>query len=241
MSPEEEFYNVLLTNIGRVTTFCIAVPVVVGFFNRKHFKAPVWAFWIFVLATLSINLFEVAFIWAVKTYTSFWIPYLRKFEIADTNFLNILSLLKDFSILGWAYILLFPGKIRRSIIWISTLLSIASIVDYFWITGYHQLGVVMPTINGIYVVVLPMYYLWFLFRSDSTLSIYKNPYFWFSIAQVVGHLIGLLFYNTGDKIYETDFILFVQLSIARNLITVIRYFVFGYGFYMAKYARFVGK
>jgi hypothetical protein len=58
---------------------------------------------------------------------------------------------------------------------------------------------------------------------------------------VVAHLLGLLFYFMGEKVYQTDFILFVKISLVRNIITIIRSCVFAYGFWMAKYVRFLPK
>ena len=241
MTPQEKYYNDFLTIFGQFTTATMYITLIVAVFKIRLFNKPLWIFFIYIVVTILANTLEQVFIWAVNTYTDFWLPYLRKFDIGDTNFLGIMSPLKNFLILGWFYRILLDDKWGKYIHYLGILLAIFSIIDYIWITGYNTPGVLVPTISGFFIVLVPMLYLWQLYKRDNRISIYKIPYFWFSIALVVAHLLSLFFYFVGNKIYETDFILFVKISIGRNVVTILRYFVFAYGFWLAKYIRFLPK
>lgn len=239
MNPQEEYYNNILTQFGQFTTATTFLPLVVAVFRFKYFNKPLWVFFGYVLATVISYSIEQAFIWSVNEHTEFWLPYLKRFDIGDTHFLQIISTLKNFLFLGWAYSILFKEKLSKSVQYLSLALAVFAIIDYVWITGYKAPGVLMPTLVGFFLVLLPMLYLWFLYHQNQTISIYKIPYFWFSIALIVAHLLGLLFYFMGEKVYKTDFVLFVKISLVRNIITILRHCVFAYGFWLARYVRFL--
>lgn len=241
MTPQEKYYNDFLIIFGQFTTATMYITFIVAVFFIKYFNKPLWVFFTYIVATIFANSLEQVFIWTVNTHTDFWLPYLRKFDIGDTHFLGIISTLKNFILLGWFYKILLNNQWGKYVQYLGIFLSIFSIIDYIWITGYKAPGVLMPTISGFFVVLVPMIYLWFLYKRDNRISIYKIPYFWFSIALIVAHLLGLLFYFMGEKVYKTDFILFVKISVIRNIITILRYFIFAYGFWMAKYIRFLPK
>lgn len=241
MTPQEKYYNDFLTIFGQFTTATMYITLIVAIFKMRLFNKPLWIFFIYIIVTILANTLEQVFIWAVSTYTDFWLPYLRKFDIGDTNFLGIMSPLKNFLILGWFYRILLEANWGKYIHYLGIFLAIFSIIDYIWITGYNTPGVLVPTISGFFIVLVPMLYLWQLYKRDNRISIYKIPYFWFSIALIVAHLLGLFFYFVSEKMYETDFILFVKFSIARNVVTILRYFVFAYGFWLVKYVRFLPK
>lgn len=241
MTPQEKYYNDFLTIFGQFTTATMYLTFIVAVFRIRYFNKPLWVFFAYIVVTILANTLEQVFIWAVSTYTDFWLPYLRKFDIGDTHFLGIISTLKNFLILGWFYKLLLDTNWGKYLQYLSIFLAIFAVIDYIWITGYKAPGVLMPTISGFFVVLAPMLYLWQLYKRNNRFSIYKIPYFWFSIPLIVANLLGLFFYSVGEKIYETNFILFVKISVARNVITILRYFVFAYGFWLAKYVRFLPK
>ena len=76
--------------------------------------------------------------------------------------------------------------------------------------------------------------LWFLIPPDQIAKLNNNDMLEITVENlslifgtqwsfiVVAHLLGLLLYSMGEKIYKTDFVLFVKISIVRNTITVIR-------------------
>jgi hypothetical protein len=241
MTPLEKQYNDILTQFGQFTTAATYITLVVAVFRIRYFNKTMWVFFVYIVATIFIYTLEATFIWAVKNYTAFWLPYLKKFDITDTNFLEILSTLKSIILIAWFYKVLLTEKWEKYVVYVGTIMTIFAIVDYIWITGYKSSGMLITTFVGLFLIIIPMIYLWQLYKRDNRISIYKIPYFWFSIALIIANLLGLFFYFVSDKMYKTDFILYVKLSVARNVITILRYFVFAYGFWLAKYIRFLPK
>jgi hypothetical protein len=234
MTPLEKQYNDILTQFGQFTTAATYVTLVVAVFRIRYFNKAMWVFFAYIVATIFIYTLEATFIWAVKNYTAFWLPYLKRFDISDTNFLEILSTLKSIILIAWFYKILLAEKWGMYLGYVCIIMTIFAIVDYIWITGYKTSGMLMPTLVGFFLVIFPMLYLWQLYKRDNRISIYKIPFFWLSIALVIANFVS-------EKMYETDFILFVKFSVARNVVTILRYFVFAYGFWQAKYLRFLPK
>jgi hypothetical protein len=241
MTPLEKEYNDILIQFGQFTTVATYLPLVVALICIKHFNKPLWVFFGYIVATVFTNSLEQIVIWSVGAYPTLLVPHLQKLGIENTLFLGIFSTLKNLLLIGWFYSILLKEKSGKFIGYLSIFLAIFAVIDYLFITGYKVTGVLMPTVVGFFVVLVPMIYLWFLYKRDNRISIYKISYFWFSIALVVAHLLGLLFYFMGEKVYKTDFVLFVKISVLRNTITFIRSIVFSYGFWMAKYVRFLPK
>ncbi|MEZ0608536.1 hypothetical protein ACAW74_08475 [Fibrella sp. WM1] len=239
MTPEESYYNDLLTQFGQLTTATMILPVAVVMLKYRQFNQPIWAFWWFAVATLFCSGLEVAFIWAVNAYKAFWSPYLSYWGIGDTHFLQIISYLCNFGLFGWCYSLLFVGKLRQYIRWTALGLSVFALVDYVWLTGYKSPGVLIPIMNGLFTTLLPMFYLWFLGKSGQQVSFFQVPYVWFSLGFILLHLTTLLFYFVGAKLYETDFVLFVKASFVRNVIMIIQNVFYAYGLWKTTYAKFI--
>ncbi|MES2519044.1 MAG: hypothetical protein V4585_13100 [Bacteroidota bacterium] len=241
MTPFEKEYNDILVQFGQLTTAATYLTLIIGFWVIKYFNKPLWVFFAYIVATVFTNSLEQIVIWSVGAYPKLLVPYLHKFGIENTLFLGIFSNLKNLLLLGWFYSLLLTDKLGKYVRYLSLSLAGFAIIDYLFITGYKVSGVLTPTLTGFFVVLVPMTYLWVLYNRDNRISIYKIPYFWFSIALIIAHLLGLLFYFIGEKVYKTDFILFVKISVVRNTVTILRHFVFAYGFWMAKYVRFLPK
>lgn len=240
MTPEENQYNNFLTEFGQVTIATMLLPVVVALLRYQQLNKVAWVFFWYLVSTIGVNLIEQAFIWAVNSYTSFWLPYLTRWKIGDTHFLGILAYLTDFLFLGWFYNLIIkPISVAKWTFRLSMMLALVALIDYIWITGYAAPGVLTPTLNGLFTIILPMIQLWFLIQQDHKVALYKIPYFWFSTGLILSHLFSLLFFFIGDKIYQTDFLLFVKLSIAGNCLRILAHLLYAYGFGQARTLRYL--
>jgi hypothetical protein len=239
MTPQESAYNDLLTEIGQLTIVTMLLPVAVALVRYRQLNQPTRVFLGYLIATIGVNLIEQAFIWSVNTYTSFWLPYLTRWQIGDTHFLQILAYLKNFLLLGWYFGLVVPARLGRGVVGVSLALSLLALIDYLWMTGYNVPGVLTPTLNGVFTTSLPMIHLWFLVRQDQKVSLYRIPYFWFSAGLILSYLFQLLFFFLGEKIYQTDFLLYVKLSIAGNFLRVLSQVLFAYGFSQWKLLRYL--
>lgn len=241
MTLLEKQFNDILIQSGQFTTVATYVTLVVAVFRIRYFNKPMWVFFAYIGATIFLYTLEAVFIWSVKNYTTFWLPYLKRFDISDTNFLEILSTLKSIILIAWFYKIILTEKWGKYVGHVGIIMILFAFVDYIWITGYKSSGMLIISLVGLFLVLVPMLYLWQLYQRDNRISIYKIPYFWFSIALIIANLVGLFFYFVSEKMYETDFILYVKFSVARNVVTILRYFVFAYGFWLAKYIRFLPK
>jgi hypothetical protein len=240
MTQEENWYNDLLTRSGQITAVAMLIPLAMAVMRYRMLNKPARVFFWYLVVVLLVNFIEQLFIWAVNAYTDFWLPYLDYWKIGDTNFLGILAFLSNFLFLGWYYrLIIVPADIGKWVQRISIFLAMFALVDYFWITGYNAAGVFVPVLNGLFTTVVPMAQLWFLIRQDHKVGLYKIPYFWFSTGLIVSHLFSLLFFFTGEKLYETDFSLFVKLSVAGNCLRLLVQLLYAYGFYKARALKYL--
>ncbi|GAB3321526.1 hypothetical protein GCM10027299_16080 [Larkinella ripae] len=242
MTPEESQYNDLLTQFGQFTIVMMLLPALVALVRYRYLNKPGRVFFGYLVATISVNIIEQLFIWStdVNTYYSFWEPYLIRWQIDNTYFLQILAYLKNFLFLGWFYgLILVPVGIGQWTFRISVLLALLALIDYVWISGYNQPAVLTPTLSGLYTTLLPMLQLWFLIQQQHKVSLVKIPYVWFSTGLILANLFTLLFFLFNEKIYQTDFLLFVKMSLARNCLEIVSQVLFAYGFWQAKTLRYL--
>ncbi|NIJ52869.1 hypothetical protein [Dyadobacter arcticus] len=237
---DEAFYNKLFIQFGQFTIAAMFIPVVAAMLHYRLLDKASRIFLLYLSVIILVNLIEQAFIWSVNNQTDLWRPFLTKFEIGDTNFLGILSFLTDFIFLGLFFsVTVVPAGIGKWIGWASVLLALIAVVDYFWITGYNATGVFTPTLDGIFASLLPLIQLGYMVRQDYKVSIYKIPYFWFSSGLIVTHLLALLFYLAGDKIYDTDFPLYVKLYLIGNCLNIASQILYAIGFRHARTLRYI--
>lgn len=236
--PEIEiYYNKILILFGRLNIASMILPIVIAIWMWKRLNKPLKVFLGYCVVTLLINLLEQMFIWSVDKYTDFWLPILRYWRIENTNFLQILYYLRDFTFLGWFYSILLP---LHSEIWVKRIaisLFFATLINYLFIEGYRVYGIFNPAIDAIFSFVLPLFYLWFLYQSFFHIPLYKNPYFWLSFGLIFINLLGLFLYFAGNKMQQTDFVLFAKVVIIKNCLEIIGRIILSIGFWYAPYVQ----
>ncbi len=239
MTDAEYLCNDLLISFGRATILAMIIPIIAAIIYRKHLNKELKIFLGFCIAALFVNLLESSYIAAVNNYTSFFEKWLA-FTDGTTNFFYILYQLKSFIFLGWFYSVLLVGhRYGRWIKILSIFLCLATIVSYIIEKGWRNYGVFGPTADAIFLFVIPLFYLWYLYRINLAVPILKNPYFWISLGLAVPNLIGLFLFFTGDAIYGSDFCLFVRFSIAKNVFLIISQILLFIGFSRARYAKYI--
>lgn len=241
MNLQENYFNFLYINSGKIQLIFQTIPIIVGIWHRKILNKPLRLFLIYYCITFTINILEVLFIWTTANYTAFCLPYLHYLGIDSTNFISIFHYLANFGIMGWYFSLVFkPKPISYWINRMSIALFISAFVNYLFIEGYNIYGVFNPLIDSLFSIVLPIIFMWSLFNQmESKVPITKNPYFWVNLRFIVPNLIGLFFYFAGDKLYKTDFILFVEMSIVRMSFFVIGHLFATLAFYYARYTKYL--
>ncbi|MEM9917321.1 MAG: hypothetical protein AAF990_04455 [Bacteroidota bacterium] len=225
---------------GRITIAAMILPVLAALLFRRYWNRALYAaFWYFLM-TFLLNVSEQIFIWSTGAYYESFKPFLDYFQITNTNFIKIFYYLKDFFFLGWFFSLIFSSsRLRSSVKWVSLLLILATSINYLFIEGYQGHGFFNPVINALYVILLPILYLWISQKSSLRIPLRKNPYFWISIGLFLPNLLALFLYFTGDYIYTTNYPLFVILSSIKNTFEMIGLVMVSFGFVNARFARFV--
>jgi hypothetical protein len=122
---------------------------------------------------------------------------------------------------------------------VSLLLVVASLIDYFFITGFREYSFFQATTSAIFCFSLPLIHLWYVFKTDSDLSILKNTYFWFDVGLLIPNVIGLFLHFTGSKLYVTDVVLYFKLSIVKYYFVMLSQVLICIGFYYARYTKYL--
>ena len=239
MTTLELYYNELLISIAGVNTWMMLVPIVVAIWQRRYLNRALKVFLYYCIASFLIAILEQTFIWATGEYYSFFKPFLTRFKIGNTNFLQILFVLKNYIFLGWFYSIILPEKYSTILKYLAITLSIASIINYLFIEGHNAIGTFNPIAEAVFRFAVPTFYLWFLFRNLLYFPIRKNPYFWISFGLIFINLVALILYFLGDSIYEDNFALYAKIAITRNFLDIISLLFLSIGFWFASYIKYV--
>jgi hypothetical protein len=180
------------------------------------------------------------FVWATGAFESYFVPILLKYNLHDTNFISIVEILSTFFLLGWYYSNVFKSILIQKIIKvISALLFVLAIIENFFLHDFREYNSFNATTYAIFCMVLPLVHLWFVFNTITELSLRKNTYFWIDIGLLVPNVIGLFLHFTGNKLYETDMILYFKLSIAKYYFVMLAQVIYAIGFYYARYTKYL--
>ena len=239
MNEIEQLHSHYLKSFGEAATAFMVLPLAMAVIYRKNLTKPLKLVFLYLLILFFYNFSESLFVWLVNTYTNFILPYLKKFNISDTNFIAIIGRLIDYIFVGWIFSYALKAPISQWLKKVSWGLIPLAILVYFFVDGFRTYGTVNAIINRVYLVAVPALYFWHLFRSVPNLSLWRNSFFLFGLGIFIPSLIGLMMSFIGDKLNQTDYVAFVKLSIFRNVLTILAQFVFAFAFYQAKYVKFL--
>jgi len=225
--------------IARITLSFSIIPIAVALCRWKYLNHALTLFFIYKVLSLLVNLFEQFFIWyATKFYSSIE-PLLTRLGIGDTSFIGIFFHIIAYIYLGRFYKTLLDGTAGKVILGLAYLLLTISIVNYVFIEGYQVYGKFNPAAAAIFTFSTGVYYLYHIFRSNLTLPLYRNPYFWLTIGVIIPNLLGVFLFIIGDAVHQEDYKFFTALSSFKNGFLVIGQILMAIGFYHAPYARFI--
>lgn len=240
MNEPEKIYNDLLLFYGRITFLTILIPVFVAVWKYKFLNKILKLFLFYLILTFVFGLIEQLFVW-VASNTKLLNNLIKAFNIGDTNFYQVVYYLKNFLVLGWIYALLLENY--ASTIWlkrVTAFLIVSVVFNYFFGEGYNVYGVYNPTVDSIFCLLLPLFFLWFVYTDiRSKVHINKNSYFWISLGLAIPNLVSLILFLVGKKLYATNFVLFCQISLGRDVISVIGFILVSVGFYYARFTKYL--
>jgi hypothetical protein len=226
--------------VAKFTVIISCIPILVALYQRKFLNKPLFAFLTYKILTLLVNVFEQFLIWYSSKYFETIEPYINYFEIQDTSFIGILFYVLVFIFIGKFYRILLGVKNNgKTVIWISYLLLLSSLVNYFFIEGYRVYGKFNPAVTAIFMFGVPVYYLFYLFKSNLALPIRQNPYFWLSLGVILPNLIGVFLFFVGDVVHKEDYQLFTILSSFKNAFLILGHILIAIGFWNAPYAKYI--
>lgn len=232
--------NEILLLAGKITTFLMLLPIAVGIWKWQRLNKPLKAFFYFCLVSFLLNILELLFVWICNNRVEWVLPFLKWAKIGNTNFVHIFYGLKNYIFLGWFYSYVFkPASLAHWVkpaVWV---LCIVSLINYFFIEGYNVASGFNYIVPSIFCWLPPMVFMWYIFREDSKVPLTRNSYFWIFLSLIVSNLPSFLQSFMGQKIYETDFLLFVTISSFKNFFLIIGVAFRTIGFWNARYVRFL--
>ena len=232
LSDIEQSYNKMLILFDRISILFSLIPLMyiwkVYYTKDKAIKV----FTYFILASILLHIIEHIHIWIVLTYDPYW-EIMKKLNIRDTNFFNIFYRLNIYIFLGIFYeeIIVRRTIHQISIIHICCILIIFSILIYFFVDGYNQFGTVNSIVSRSFQILFSLISINQIFKSKLNTSIWKNPYFLINLGILLPNSFTLLLSFLSDTFHKTNFILYVQSVIIRNVITLLGEIFFTMAFY----------
>lgn len=244
MTPIENLYNGYLVLSGQIFLLFMLLPVILAVWRRQYLTKALKLFFWYCFFTLFFNVFEQAFIWAVRSpnFQGVILPYLTKWGIKNTNFTSIFYFTKDFIFLSLFFNEVLRGYINTK--WVKPLayfLVITTWIDYLFIEGFKVAGVYNSTIDAIFCFFIPCLFLWHIFNEDSKVPLSKNSFFWIGLGLISTSLIGFFLFFAGDKIRAMDKVFFFKLSILKNGVMMAEQILEAIGFYYAPYTRYMRR
>ncbi|HMN91172.1 MAG TPA: hypothetical protein PKD70_11920 [Saprospiraceae bacterium] len=224
-----------------ITNIVFIFPILIAFFRWQYLNKPLRVFLGYCVVTVLLNLLEWGFIQSTVAHWSFWEPILQKLGITNTFFLLILYHLKNFIFLGWFFSLLLTHPAAKWVRGIVITLSIAAVVNYIFIEGYQEAGRFNPTADAIFTFILPLYYLWRLYRAVIDVALVKNAYFWISLGLLIPNVIALYFYFTSPDLHNEDYCLFLWVNMIKNFFEIIGSTLLAIGFWRAPFVKYITK
>jgi hypothetical protein len=233
-------YNELVKVYAIIVTATMVLPIIVALLYRTYWNKPLRRFFRFQVASFSVSLFMQLFIWTVGHYRPYFVPYMDKWNIHDTMFIGIFAYLSNFALLGAFYIVVFKSaKISIAVKWLSIILFCAALINYLFIEGIRVYSLFNATASALYCFIIPLLHFWFVFKTDTQVVIKHNSYFWLGLGLIIPNLIGLFLHFTGNKLNETDVVLYFKLSIAKYYFVMLSQIFIAIGFYYARYTKYL--
>jgi hypothetical protein len=228
------------TLFAQITTATMIIPIIVASVYSKKINRSQRIFLYYLIGAFVIAFLARVFVWSTGAYKDFWMPYLNKWNLHDSNFISIAAYLFNFGLLGWYFSSVFDSeRIQKKIKIVSAILFVFAIIDNFFIHDWRAYNSDVATASAIYCALLPLIHLGSVYRTLTEITVQKNPYFWIDLGFIVPNVLGLFLHFVGDTLFETDKILYYQISIVKYCFVIIAQFFFAYNFYLARLTKYL--
>jgi hypothetical protein len=234
------FYNNLLIIFSKIVLAIKILPILIGIWNRHNLNKPLRFLLVSKIAALSIAILVQIFIWTATYNLAVIMPFIKTFKIENTNFFQILYYITDFVFMGFFYSLILTPYGLGKVIKITAIVLLSAIfINYLFIEGYNVYGIFNPLCDTLFAFVISVIYMWFLFNDTALVPLNKNPYFWANLGLIIPSLMTLYSFLVSNKLQQTDFILYVKVSMITHISNIIGLIFISLAFYYAHYTKYL--
>ncbi|PWK17340.1 hypothetical protein LV89_04441 [Arcicella aurantiaca] len=209
---------------------------VISLYCRKNYhldKAMKVLFYVTLIGFV-IAIGEILFIYLVKHYTTFFLPYLQKYEIDDTFFISPFYYLNEILFYGLAYSYSLGNKYTRPIQIVTFVLFIAEIINTIWLEGYKDSQPVGSFIFSSYNIALSFFYLKNFYAKNLRSNSTKDGILIISWGILLQSVLSIFIYILSKNIFNDDVILYYKISIFRMVIESLCFVVMAYGVWLSR-------
>ena len=237
----EADYNQLLIRAGDLTTWVSLVPLLVGWWFRRHWNRPIRMLYAFYVVVFCLNWFETWFLWYVSKYYETYRPLLEYWEIYDTNFLAILYYFPAFLLLPHFFVGTLPLRYKKVVLYTAWILLAAVVINYIFIEGYNTYGHFSPNARTLYILIFSGLSLWYIYRDYYNMPVVRNPYFWFHLSLFFPYLTALAQTLFAADLYDENFGMYVITNLVHNAVFAIGSVLQVVGYVHLHNARFLTR
>ncbi|MCU0326279.1 MAG: hypothetical protein MUF45_13640 [Spirosomaceae bacterium] len=193
------------------------------FRQSRAIKALFW----YALIAFIIAIGEMTFIYLVKNYTEYFMPFLKRFEISNTFFISPLYYINELVFISLFFYQILKDKYPQ-IFLIGCLLAILEIINTLFFEGYKEAqfwGSLVYILNNIILSILYIYN----FNTQKLNQIpTKHSYYLIALAILIFYLLSLFIYLLTKFIFDDFTIIYYQLSIFRMSVQFLGYLVMSF-------------
>lgn len=207
----------VVVNIGYLLLFIRFLIVLICLFNMRWVlksKAHRFIFFYSLLA-FSIALFELIFIYVANHYTNQIMPYLERYEIDDTFFISPFYYLNEIIFCGLAFSYAIGGRFQKPIQIITVLLAVLEIGNTIWGEGYKDAQSFGSLGLALFLIGLSLLYLKNFYTLKINTKSIKDSFFVISWGLLIPSMLSLLIYTFTKSLFDSDTVLYYQISIFR--------------------------
>lgn len=222
---EEQAYRILSV-FAYLLIFSRAILLFTTLKSFRKNKAIGALFW-YALIAFMISVGEMLFIYLVKNYTDYFIPFLKKFEISNTFFISPLYYITELVFLSLFFHHILKNK-YSSIFRIGCVLAIVEVINTIFFEGYKEAqfwGSLIYILNNIILSILYIYH----FNTQKLKQLQtKHSFYLIALAILIYYLLSLFIYLVTKFIFDDFTVIYYQLSIFRMIIQCCGYLVMGF-------------
>jgi hypothetical protein len=237
MSSKE--YNLLIVNIGYFLIISRFIIVIIFLINYKWaFKLKAYRFlFMYALIAFSIAIFESTIIYISNNYTSYILPLLTRYKIENTFFISPLYFLNELFFYGFAFSYALGGEYRKPIQIISLTLLVFEICNTIWGEGFRDAQTAGSLIVSFAEISFSLLYLQNFYTKKLNKNGTKDSFAVISWGILIPAVLSIFIYAFTKNLFETNEILYYQISIFRMTVESLCFLIIAYGIWLLRDTR----